>query len=40
MSGKGLKVGRSKSNLNVYLDLENLWSSLNFSFREFIGRLI
>lgn len=37
---KGIKVNRTKSNLKSYVQLDNLWSSFNFSFRDFIGRLI
>ncbi len=37
---RGVKVGRSKSSAKNYIQLENLWASLNFSFREFVGRLV
>jgi hypothetical protein len=35
-----VKVGRSKSSAKNYVQLENLWASFNFSFREFVGRLV
>ncbi len=36
----GAKACRSKSNLKNYINIDNLWSSFNFSFREFVARMV
>lgn len=35
-----MKVSRSKNSAKNYIQLENLWASFHFSFREFVGRVI